>query len=156
MQQHFTDAEVQSVREIIETAVAVHPSLKGYLVGIDTDEMLYSTDVENDTLLLGGYTITRTLDSRDTIAGPVPEIKHLLEVEVQDSGSYWEPPSTDSIELGTYDSLTDAVLAALSHEFIASIENLLAANGEARAIEEMERMYEQMQHARALEDFSRT
>ena len=155
MQQHFTDAEVQSVREIIETAVAVHPSLKGYLVGIDTDEMLYSTDVENDTLLLGGYTITRTLDSRDTIAGPVPEIKHVVHAEVgpcYEEGAF----AGGDIELGVYNSLTDAVLAALSHEFIASIENLLAANGEARAIEEMERMYEQMQHARALEDFSRT
>lgn len=150
----FTNSDLDHVAEILTTAARVHPSLERYLSpALAWSLTLHSTEHENDTILLCGYAIQRVLETRKTIAGDRHMQRCVLSAEVYDCGSHWEPPSADYVELGTYDSIMDAVLGALAQDYTESIENALAADAEARAIEEMDKYYNELQHSQALEDY---
>lgn len=119
-----------------KTAAKAHITDSGEARYVDSlNEFIYE---EDDMLVLGDYTITKSITATitETIKATTRREKFLYTVHEPvhtPSSSRWEPDDTDVAELGEADSLADAVKLIFLREY----EALFEMCAEAVAIEQM-------------------
>jgi hypothetical protein len=66
-------------------------------------------DREGDFINFGGVLISNATYEQDSISGTVKSSGYAVAVEVCCPGSYWEPPSAETADMGVYPVFTQAI-----------------------------------------------